>query len=175
VGCAGPARLYVNPQADLTLYHKIAVIPFNNLTPQNYAGDRVTRAFVTELIMTDRFQVVEPAEFRAAMDRAGVESSESDTYQERLKAAADAVQATGVVRGAVSEYEMRRAGQDEVPVVGLDVELLDAATGNVVWRVAVNRKGRGHLPVFGAGARTFGRVTQEACAAAVAALRGKAF
>ncbi|MBI5710477.1 MAG: hypothetical protein HZC42_09270 [Candidatus Eisenbacteria bacterium] len=175
-GCAAPARFYVNPQADMSYYKKIAVLPFSNLTQQGFAGERVTRAFVTELVITDRFQVVEPAEFRAVLARVGVESNiESGIDPDKLKEAAAQVGATGVVRGAVSEYQMQRAGQEEVPVVSFDVELLDAATGNVVWRVSLSRKGHGRLPLVGGGARTFGRVTQEACEQAVAVLRGKAF
>lgn len=175
-GCAASVRFYVNPQADMSYYKKVAVLPFSNLTQQGFAGERVTRAFVTELVIADRFRVVEASDFRAALAQVGVESNiEGGIDPEKLKEAAARVGATGVVRGAVTEYQMQRAGQDEVPVVGFDVELLDAATGNVVWRVSLSRRGHGRLPLVGGGARSFGRVTQEACEQAVAVLRGKAF
>ena len=54
-GCAGSApRLYVNPEADMAYYKRVAVLPFQNLTPERFAGERLTRSFITELIIADR-------------------------------------------------------------------------------------------------------------------------
>jgi TolB-like protein len=61
-GCAAGPKLYVNPQADMSFYKKVAVLPFANLSQDRFAGERVARAFITELVLADRFQVIEPAE-----------------------------------------------------------------------------------------------------------------
>ena len=60
-GCAASPRLFVNPQADMTLYQKIAVVPFTNLSGEGFAAARVTRAFVTELVISNRFQILDPS------------------------------------------------------------------------------------------------------------------
>jgi len=175
-GCASPTRLYVNPQADLTLYKKVAVLPFTNLSTQQFAGDRVARAFTTELIMTDRFQVVEAGELADILDRNGGGPDAQGRYDpEKLKEACQRLQATGYVRGAVTEYQMQRNSQEEIPVLSFDAELVDVATGNIVWRVSISRHGKGLLPgLGGASLRSFGALTQRACLEAVASLRGKA-
>jgi TolB-like protein len=175
-GCAAPARLYVNPQADMAFYKKVAVLQFANLSGQSFAGERVTRAFITELVIADRFQVVEPADFWLELSRIGGEPDvQGQVDPEKLRQAATKLEANGILRGAVTEYATQHVGQDEIPVVGFDAELLDAATGNVVWRISVTKRGRGHLPMLGgAGGRTFGRVAQDACIEAVRALTGKA-
>lgn len=178
VGCAGaPPRLYVNPQADMAFYRKVVVLPFGNLSQQVLAGERVTRAFITELIIADRFRVVEPVDLRRVLERIGGEPGVDGTYDpDKLRRAADEVEATGIIRGTVTEYQMLRVGQNDVPVVGFDVEMIDTATGNVVWRTAIARRGGSRVPVFGgAGHRTLGLLTQDACAALVADLRKKAF
>lgn len=59
-GCGSGPRLFVSSQADMTFYKKVAVLSFANFTAEPYAGDRVTRAFVTELIIADRFELVDP-------------------------------------------------------------------------------------------------------------------
>ena len=177
-GCASVApRLYVNPQADMAYYRRVVVLPFANLSQQNLAGERVTRAFITELIIADRFRVIEPADFYTVLARIGGEPGGDGTYDpEKLRQAAAQVEATGLIRGAVTEYQMQRFGQNELPVLGFDVELLDAATGNVVWRASIARRGSGRVPVIGGGGtRTLGRLTQETCAELVAELRKKAF
>ena len=178
LGCASaPPRLYVNPQADMAFYRKVVVLPFGNLSQQVLAGERVTRAFITELIIADRFKVVEPADFYRVLVKIGGEPGVDGTYDpDKLRQAAAEVEATGVIRGAVTEYQMLRVGQNEFPVVGFDVEMIDAATGNVVWRTSISRRGGGRVPVIGgSGNRTVGRLTQEVCTALVADLQKKAF
>ena len=179
LGCSSAAapRYYVNPQADMTLYQKVAVLPFHNLSPQPLAGDRVTRVFVTELMITDRYRLVEPAEFRAVLKDLDAQPSGDGAYDpERLKEAAGRVGATGIVRGAVTDYQVQRNGQDEFAVLSFDAELMDVATGNVVWRGSITRKGSSRFPVLGgASSSTLGRLTQEACVELVSGLRKRAF
>lgn len=179
LGCASAAapRFYVNPQADMTLYQKVAVLPFHNLSQQPLAGDRVTRVFVTELIITDRYRIVEAAEFRAVLRDLDMQPTADGAYDPgKLKTAAAKVGATGIVRGVVTEYQVMRSGQDEFAVLSFDAELVDVETGNVVWRGSITRRGSPRFPVFGgASSRTLGTLTQEACVELVDGLRKRAF
>ena len=178
LGCASTApRYYVNPQADMTLYQKVAVLPFHNLSPQPLAGERVTRVFVTELIITDRYRVVEPAEFRAVLRDLDVQPSADGAYDPtKLKEAASRMGVTGIVRGAVTDYQVQRSGQDEFAVLSFDAELMDVETGNVVWRGSITRRGASRFPILGGSStRTLGRLTQEACVELVSGLRKRAF
>lgn len=166
IGCASPSRLYVNSEADMAFYEKVAVIPFTNLSGQAYAGERVTRAFVTELVIAEHFTIVDPGEFRAVLERTGALPSGEGTYDPRkLKAAATEVGATGMVRGAVTEYEMQRGSSgSDTPILAFEVELVDVATGTIVWRSSMSKRGKGRTPVIGGGGtRTLSRLTQEAC------------
>ncbi len=175
-GCASGPRLFVNREADMTYYKKIAVLPFANLCNDQYAGSRVTRALVTELSIAERYAIVDPAAFSGELDRIGATpDAQGNVDPAKLKEAAAKVEATGVLKGAVTEYSMQNAGGEQFPVVSFDAELIDAQTGNTVWRVSVTRKGKGRMPILGEGSRTFGRVTQDACQEVVASLRQKAF
>lgn len=175
-GCAASPRLFVNREADMTLYEKVAVLPFHNLSGDPYASARVTRAFTTELIIADRFRIVDPALLSGELERlnAGFDAQGQVNFA-KLKDAATNVGATAVIRGAVSEFAMRRSGTGEVPAVSFDAEMVDVATGFVVWRVSVTESGKGRLPIVGGpGERTFARVTQAACRRAVDVLKAKA-
>ncbi len=175
-GCASGPRLFVNREADMTFYKKIAVLPFANLCNDQYAGNRVTRALVTELSIAERYAIVDPAAFAGELDRIGATpDAQGNVDPAKVKEAAAKVEATGVLKGAVTEYSMQSMGGEQFPVVSFDAELMDAQTGNTVWRVSVTRKGRGRFPVLGSGERSFGRVTQDACQEVVAVLRRKAF
>lgn len=175
-GCAATPRLFVNRQADMTLYQKIAVVPFTNLSGDGYAAARVTRAFVTEMVIADRFQILDPSMLTAELERNGGLPDANGFFDlGRLREAAGRIEATAVIRGGVTEYAMRRTGQDEYPVVSFDAEMIDIATGNIIWRVSVTETGKGRMPIVGGGGeRTFARVTESACQRAVTLLRAKA-
>jgi TolB-like protein len=175
-GCASGPLLYVNSQADLTFYKKIAVIPFRNLTSERFAGERVTRAFLTELVMTEHYQVVDQNEFAAVLDKIGGNPGMEGIYDPaKVKEAATQVQATGILRGSVSDYSYRRSGTTDTPILAFDVELIDVATDNVVWRGSVVRKGKTRLPIFGGGERTHAELIQHATHDLVSQIEREAF
>ena len=170
--CAPAIRLYVNPEADPTFYRKIAVLPFADMSATSMAGARVTRAFVTELILTDRFEVVQPEDFTSTLQRMGIFKAQDGTYDpEKLRNAAAQLGVTGILRGAVTEYQTSRGDGGEIPSIAFDAELIDAAAGKVVWRSSISKRGKGRVAIVGTGIRSLGRLTQEACREMVAALR----
>ena len=176
-GTGSGLRLFVNSDADMSFYTKVAVVPFANLSPERFAGERVGRAFCTELIVGERFHLVEDGEFRHAIDRAGATPDAQGQYDpEKLKLAATAVGATGLIRGTVIDYQMQRVGSSDAPVVSFDVEMIDVATSNTVWRGSITRRGKGRFPVVGgASTQTFGRLVQESCKEMVGKLDKEAF
>lgn len=170
--CAPSIRMYVNPEADPTFYRKIAVMPFTDMTTTSQAGARVTRAFVTELIMTDRFEIIQPEDFTSALHRSGIFKGQDGTYDpEKLKGAAAQLGVTGILRGAVTEYQTTRSDGGDVPSIAFDAELVDIAAGKVVWRSSIAKRGKGRVAIVGTGIRSIGRLTQEACRELVAQLR----
>ena len=173
--CASSVRVFVNPQADLAFYKKVAVMPFNDMSVSRDAAPRVTRAFVTELIMSNRFDLIQPEDFVSTLYRMGIFRQQDGSYDaDKLKAAATQLGVTGILRGAVSEFQMTRADGGDVPSVAFDAELIDAATGNVVWRSSIAKRGKGRLPLIGAGTRSLAKLTQDACRELVGQMKGRA-
>src|SRR5512136_616403 len=97
-GCAasGSMRLFVNPDADMSFYKKVAVVPFANLTAEHFASERVERQFYTELVIAHRFQLVEDGEFRKAIDKNGATpDAQGQLDVEKVKQAAVALGVNG--------------------------------------------------------------------------------
>ncbi len=175
--CAAGPRLFVNRKADLGYYQRIAIVPFANLTNEINAGERTTRAFLTELVIAERFQIVEPGEFHGMLERiGGLPDGQGHADPRKLAEAATAAQATGLIRGAVTEFGVQRNGSSDSPVITFDAELVDVATLETVWRITVSERGRGRVPVFGGDShRSSGMVMQDACRKAVRLLKKAAF
>ena len=175
LSCAPSIRVYVNPEADPAFYRKIAVLPFADMSTASQAGPRVTRAFVTELIMANRFEIVQPEDFGSALRRMGVFRGQDGMYDpEKLKDAATQMGVTGILRGAVTEYQMTRNDGGDIPILAFDAELTDVGTGNVVWRSTISKRGKSRVPIVGGNTRSLGKLTQEACRELVDRLRKRA-
>jgi len=173
--CAPSPRLFVNHQADMTLYKRVVVVPFANLSGEGFAAARVTRALSTELVIADRFQMVDPSLLLGELERTGVTPDATGQIEiTKLRDAATKLQATAIIRGVVTEYGLHRQGTDEYPVVSFDCEMVDVQTGIVIWRMSLSESGKGRLPVVGGGGeRTFSRVTEAACRRAVELLKAR--
>jgi curli biogenesis system outer membrane secretion channel CsgG len=175
-GCAAPGRFYVNGDADMAFYKKVAVLPFANLTNDRFAGERVTRMFVTELVIAERFQVADPGEIRAVLERTGGLPNSEGTYDpKKLKEAASEVGANGLIRGAVTEYQMLGGTSAQRPAIAFDVEMVDVATGTVVWKASLSKRGKARVPVLGGGTTTLSRLTEDACRDVVERIDREAF
>ena len=165
----------MNRDADMTMYRKVAIAPFTNLSGEAFASNRVVRAFTTELIISKRLSVVDPSMYQAELERLNAQMDSQGAIDiTKLRESLRQAEATAVIRGAVSEYGMRRNGTEEFPVVSFDAEMVDVQTGIVIWRDLRDRVGKGRLPDRRwRGERTFSRVTEHACCRAVDLLKAK--
>src|SRR5690349_3423676 len=77
-GCAAGLRLYINPQADPGAYTKIAFMPFGNLSPERFAPERISRAFESAMLTTDRYAIMSAAEFYPLLGKGGVDPNQLD-------------------------------------------------------------------------------------------------
>jgi polysaccharide biosynthesis protein PelC len=168
-GCAAGNRIFVNSEADQSFFRKVAVLPFANVSGNALAAPRVTRAFVTEMTIAELYDVIEPELVREELVKLGAEMDATGRYPtDKVKAVVAKLGAQGYIQGTVTDYSVQRHGDDEVPVLGFDVQMVDLATEKVAWRVTVVGKGKGRVPVVGGGLRTLGQLTQNACESAVA-------
>ncbi len=62
--------VYMHPNADLSVYERVAVLPFENLTTERFAADRVRELLVVELSSKGLFEVVESGEGQPAAPNA---------------------------------------------------------------------------------------------------------
>ncbi len=167
-GCGGVSiRKYIHPDADMSFYKKVGVIPFRNLSSDRLAGTKLTETFVTELMIPNRFEVAPPGEFRHIVQKVSLAVgpiSEVEFVPAQLKKIAKESGVQGIFMGTVQEYEMTRIGQAQYPVISLNVRFVDAETGTVVWQESYFERGGPKLPVLAIGEiMTLGELSQRTC------------
>jgi TolB-like protein len=135
-GCRGPTT-YVHPDADIRDMRTVAVLPFENLSGDRVAAERVRELLVAELQARGVWQVVEP----------GLVVTAVSTYPtgtrtpEELKKIGESLHAEALFLGTVVTY--REAQSRNGSEVALNLRLVDARSGLTLWSSSHTRNGQG--------------------------------
>jgi curli biogenesis system outer membrane secretion channel CsgG len=170
-GCATMRpTTFVHPAYDFSFVERIAVVPLENLTQDRGAGERVSRYFVSELLATEAFDVVEPGEAAKGLVGLGLVRT-AEMTREQVRALGVSLNAQAVILGSVTESATIRTGATTESIVSLDVRLVETETGETVWSTTHTQKGRGPMSLlFGTSGKSLGEVTRHCVERAVGEL-----
>jgi TolB-like protein len=161
-GCSatmGPTR-FVNPKFDFGFVEKLAVLPLDNLSDDPQAGERATRILVTELLATGAVDVVEPGELRAALD--ATRSNRTTPTADDIRALGQQLGVQALIVGSVAQSENLRQSTVTVPVVTIDLHMVEVETGATVWASTHTEKGAGvGAKLLGVGAEPISETTRR--------------
>jgi hypothetical protein len=149
---------------DFSLIQTIAVMPFQNLSSDGKAAERVRDVFSTMLQATGSVYVLPLGEVSRGINRAGVSDPMAPTPDE-VVSMGTIVEADVVITGTVREYGQARSGVASANLVSISVEMLEGQSGKLVWRASATRGGvTAGDRILGGGGRPMDIVTSEAVA-----------
>ncbi len=159
--CTG-SSVYHDPMMDFSGIKSVAVMPFENLSADRYAGDRVRDAFMTSLMATGVVYVVPPGEVARGISRARV-SNPMALSSEEVKQIGAILKVDAVILGTIREYGELRSGSGVAPVISLSMSMLEVQMGKMVWTAASTTGGVGVKErLFGGGGRPMNEITVKA-------------
>lgn len=162
--CAKPitAPVYRDPNMDFGAIQTVGVMPFQNLTRDSLAADRVRDVFMNRLLSTGAVYVVPVGEVARAVARTELQTPTAPAPEDAVKLA-NVLKANAIITGSVQEYGEVRSGSSAANVVSVTVQMLEGQTGRVVW-TASSTKGGIDLAdrLFGGGGRPMNDVTRDA-------------
>jgi len=154
-----PTR-FVHPDFDFAYVKRVAVLPLENLTSDQQSGLRATRLLITELLASGAVDVVEPGEVRAVLER--ITARERTPTTEQVIELGRALSVQAVMFGSVTQSESVRSGTVSIPVVTLDVHLVETETGSAVWAATHTEKGAGlGAKLLGVGTEPISETTRR--------------
>ena len=166
LGCSPGATRFVHPEADLPYYQTIAVMPFEALSNDRLAGEKVTSVFFSEVLRMGFDQVVEPGQLTTAMSRVRRRyPAEQPVVHGGPGQAGGGDRRAGVLHGNGSRlrHGCRRA-RPLYPLLSLEARFVDAVTGRVVWSASTTRRGGPPTALLGwMATRTMGELTTDMC------------
>ena len=154
--------VYRDPNMDFGAIQTVAVLPFQNLSRESTASDRVRDVFINGLLSTGAVYVLPVGEVARGVARSEMQAPATPSPEEVIKLAAT-LKAQAVIAGVVREYGEVRSGSSASTIVSISVQMLEAQTGKTVW-TATSTKGGIDVwdRLFGGGGRPMNDVTRSA-------------
>jgi TolB-like protein len=141
-GGKGTPSFYLNQDIDLSFIKKVAVLPFDNLTNEKFAGDIVRQVVISELLATGLVEVVVPGESISAIENLKFKSGQP-LNSAQIQSIGKALKVQAVILGAVEKFGENREGNISAPEVTITLMMADTSSGSVVWSVTRTQGGAG--------------------------------
>ncbi len=138
------SRQFAKPDTYCTQLGTIAVLPFDNRTTYPQAGAIATDLFITEMLSKGSFDMVSPAEVNERLGIHHWQEASDILSQHTPQQLGSAIYADTLLIGAVTEYYYKKGLRDS-PVVGLDLKIVVADTGETIWAASITREA---IPFF---------------------------
>jgi hypothetical protein len=162
VSCATTST-YRDQNMDFGSVRSVAVLPFENLSRDNLAGERVRDVFSTMLQATGGVYVVPQGEVARGLSRASISDTSQPSPEEIIKLAG-IIKVDAVITGVVREYGEVRSANSTANVVSVSMQMIETQTGRVVWSASSTKGGISFWDrLLGGGGRPMNTVTEEAC------------
>lgn len=130
-GCA--PKHFVRTADDLSSVRKIAVLPFENFTADKYAGEKIRRITITELLSIGA-DVIEPGEVTRLLKDSGIMSIHSMKTKE-IQKVGEGLGVDAVMLGSVEAFGISRGINVTYPEVTINLMLIDTGSGKIIWSV----------------------------------------
>jgi len=164
LGCAPGSSLtyYHDPSMDFAAVRSVAVMPFENLTREPKAGERVRDIFANTLLSTGAVYVIPSGEVSRGIARAGILNPAVPSLEEIGKFVG-IIRVDAVITGTVTEYGEVRSGATSANVISMNVQMIEVQALKIVWTASATKGGISIWDrLFGAGGEPMNDVTMKA-------------
>ena len=153
--------VFLHPEFNFSFVERVAVVPFENLSKDQGAAFRATRFFITELLATESFEVVEPGEVKRVIESVGTTRTAELTQAQIIKVGKD-LKVQALFLGSINESSKQRSGNSTNPVVTLVVRLVETETGTTIWSATHTQSGKGFFSsIFGGADKSMSEITRK--------------
>ncbi len=133
-GCAtNTSTQYVRQNVDYKNIKRMAVLPFESLTNDEYAGEKIRKTVITELLSRG-VDVIEPGEVTRVLIDQKIKSLSSVRTAD-LQNMAKTLGVEAFMMGSVEAYDISRGISVTYPEVTINLRLVEASSGNIIWSV----------------------------------------
>jgi hypothetical protein len=129
--CAGSPKRFAARDVDFSAIRKIAVLPLENFTANQYSGEKI-RSIVNVEFLSRGIEAVEPGEVTKALSDMKIKSLRLLSAED-FKKMADLLGADALIAGSVNSYEISQGIAASYPEVSIQLASYGASTGKIIW------------------------------------------
>jgi len=161
-GTRSSLTYYHDPNMDFGAVRTVAVLPFENLTSEKLAGERVRDIFANSLLATGAVYVFPSGEVARGIARAGLTDPTAPSQEEVAKFAG-IIKADVLITGVVREYGEVRSGAASANIISFSLQMIEVQTQRIVWTASSTKGGISVWDrLFGSGGEPMNDVTMAA-------------
>lgn len=154
--------VFRDPNMDFGSIQTVGVMPFQNLSRDNLAADRVRDVFINRLLSTDAVYVQPVGEVARAVGRLEIQTPTAPSPEDIVKLG-NTLKAQAIITGVVQEYAEVRSGSSSANLITVSVQMQEAQTGRTVWTASSTKGGISAWDrLLGGGGRPMYDVTRDA-------------
>ncbi len=133
-GCGTTSKLYyVQQQFDYTSIKRIAVLPLESLTSDEYAGEKIRQSIITDLLSRG-IDVIEPGEVTRSLIDLKIRSLSSIKTSD-IQTLAKTLGVDALMMGSVEAYGISKGISVSYPEVSISLRLIEGSSGKIIWSV----------------------------------------
>ena len=145
-GCGSKSvkSTFIRENVDLGFIDRIAVLPFENHSKDNFAASRARNATMTHVLAKGLFDVVDQGIVDSALQEEAIEPG-SPLDLNSLKRLGQRLNVQAFILGAVDESATNRTGSYSYPEFSLTLRLVEANAAVVLWQSSGHRTGNTYM------------------------------
>ncbi|RMF93629.1 MAG: hypothetical protein D6734_09720 [Candidatus Schekmanbacteria bacterium] len=161
LSCTSIPTNYINPNFDFSLVQRIAVLPIENFTQDQNAGEKIRRVVINEILSSQYVEVVEVGQVNRAIKEAKVEDL-FNMSKEEFKKVGELTGAQILIKGSVENYGATNIGGASIAEVSVSLSAIDVSSGEVVWSASGSKSGAGIVEkIFGISGPSISSVARK--------------
>lgn len=139
-GCASSGTSFIHPDVDFSGIQRCAIVPFQNLTDEGFADERLQSIFLSEVLQTGALAIVDPEETASVMLEKGIATGGILTPEQIVKVG-EALSVQAIFLGSIEEYGVQTRTRRQAHAVTAVFSMAETETGKTIWRSQVHTDG----------------------------------
>ncbi|MBU0945752.1 MAG: hypothetical protein KJ804_19090 [Proteobacteria bacterium] len=128
-------QTYLREGTDLSYVTRVAILPFENNTQDEYASKRIRDITATQIMAMGLFDVADKGVVDSALSEMGIDPS-TPLDVPLVKQLSQRLNVQSLIIGTVNNIGESRQGSFSYPEISLTLQLLDGESSVILWRTS---------------------------------------
>lgn len=132
---------FLRDEVDLTAVARVAVVPFENNSKEQFAPERVRGMAITEILAQGLFDVVDKGLVDSACREEAVDLSKGPMDAGVMKRLGQRLNVQAFLMGSIDQAGDVQRGPNSYPALAMTLRLVDTHSGMIFWQASGSRTG----------------------------------